>query len=163
MSQLALNPTISITHRTFDLQTTPHWTLTMTSAQVNETLQTVNEISSFQDYITSPRFSDFTIDNYKEKFSIERICFCFSSLFDWSRKLAPFSQPITSKNKTNQDFVASVFPRFIRQFVRLYFEFSLARTIISFLLIGCYDYSLYFGFGFVTLYKSSLTIIINDM
>ena len=73
MSQLALNRTISITHTTFDLQTTPHWTLTMTSAQVNETLQTVNEISSFQDYITSPRFSDFTIDNHKEQFSIECI------------------------------------------------------------------------------------------
>ena len=73
MSQLALNPTISITHTIFDLQTTPHWTMTMTSAQVIETLQTVNEISSFQDYITSPRFTDFTIDNYKEKFSIERI------------------------------------------------------------------------------------------
>lgn len=47
--------------------------MTMTSAQVNETLQTVNEISPFQDYIPSPRFSDFTIDNYKEKFSIECI------------------------------------------------------------------------------------------
>ena len=47
--------------------------MTMTSAQVNETLQIVNEISSFQDYIPSPRFSDFTIDKYAEKFSIERI------------------------------------------------------------------------------------------
>ena len=38
---------------------------------VNEMLQTVNVISSFQDYITSPRFSDFTIDNHKEQISIE--------------------------------------------------------------------------------------------
>ena len=43
----------------------------MTSAQVNETLQTVNEISSFQDYIPSPRYLDFKIDNHKEQFSIE--------------------------------------------------------------------------------------------
>ena len=71
MSQLALNPTISITHTTFDLQTTPHWTLTMTSAQVNETLQIVKRNQFFSGLYTLTQV--FTIDNYKEKFSIECI------------------------------------------------------------------------------------------
>ena len=40
------------------------------------------------------------------------ICFCFPLLFDWSRKLRPLFQSITSKNKTNQDLITRVFPRF---------------------------------------------------
>ena len=91
--------------------------------------------------------------------NVEGNCFWFPSLSDWSRKLSPLSQPITSEKK-NQDLVARIFPRF-RQFARFYFEFSLAHKSISFLLIGRYDYSLYFGF--VALSKSSLTIIISDM
>ena len=93
-----------------------------TSAQVNETLHTVNEISSFQDYISSSRYSDLKIYN-------------------------PRRSP--------------VFSRAFREFAGFYFEFSLARKSISFLLISCHDYSLYFGFA--TLSKSSLTIIMNDM
>ena len=41
--------------------------------------------------------------------------FCVNPLCDWSRKLAPLSQPMTCKTKTNHDLVARVFPRF-RQF-----------------------------------------------
>ena len=48
-----------------------------------------------------------------------------TSLCDWSRKLAPLSQPIRLKPKTNRDLVTHVFPRF-KQFACLYFEFSLA-------------------------------------
>ena len=38
--------------------------------------------------------------------------FCFTSICDWSRQLAPLSQPIRCKTKTNHDGVARVFPRF---------------------------------------------------
>ena len=37
-----------------------------------------------------------------------------ASLCYWSRKLAPFSQPIRCKTKTNHDLVFRVFPRFRR-------------------------------------------------
>ena len=37
--------------------------------------------------------------------------FCFTALCDWSRKLAPPSQPIRSKTKTNRSLVIHVFPR----------------------------------------------------
>ena len=44
---------------------------------------------------------------------------CFTSLCDWSRKLAPLSQPIRFKPKTNRDLVTHVFPRF-KQFACLF-------------------------------------------
>ena len=63
--------------------------------------------------------------------SVERnpwlLCFCYTSLFDWSRKLGRPSQPIRYKIKTNHDLIPRVFPRF-RQFGCHYFEFSLAIT-----------------------------------
>ena len=37
---------------------------------------------------------------------------CFTSLFNWSRKIAPLFQPIRSKTRINQDLVLLVFPRF---------------------------------------------------
>ena len=47
-----------------------------------------------------------------------------TSLSDWSKKLAPLSQPIRYKTKTNQDLVARAFPRSI-QFCRFsYFSFE---------------------------------------
>ena len=36
--------------------------------------------------------------------------FCFTSLCDWSKKLAPQSQPIKWKTKTNLSLVTRVFP-----------------------------------------------------
>ena len=36
--------------------------------------------------------------------------FCFTTLCDWSRKLAPPSQPIRCKTKTNRDLVTLRFP-----------------------------------------------------
>ena len=41
----------------------------------------------------------------------------------WSRKLAPLSQPIRCKTKTNHDLAARVFSRF-RNFGCFYFEFK---------------------------------------
>ena len=55
--------------------------------------------------------------------------FCFTRLCDWSRKLAPSSQPIRRKTKTNRDLVTRVFPR-LRPVTCIYFEFSLVRSNI---------------------------------
>ena len=61
-----------------------------------------------------------------EQFAIESVeseqrllSFCFTSLCDWSKRLARRSQPIRCRTKTNHDFVARVFPRF-KQFVYFY-------------------------------------------
>ena len=59
---------------------------------------------------------------------------------DWSKKIAPLSQLIRFRTKTN--YVTGVFLR-SRQFVRFRFDLLLASCDISFLLIGC-DCS---GFG----------------
>ena len=68
---------------------------------------------------------------------------CFTLLCDWSRQLAPFSQPIRFKTKTNH---ARFFPRF-RQFCCLDFKFSLVLKG-SFLY---FDWHLWIlGFGFST-------------
>ena len=45
--------------------------------------------------------------------------FCFNSLCDWPRKLAPPARPIRSKTEINHDLVARLFPRFW-QFVWLF-------------------------------------------
>lgn len=42
------------------------------------------------------------------------LSFHFISLYDWSWKLAPVSQPIRYKTRINHDFVTRVFPRFGR-------------------------------------------------
>ena len=79
--------------------------------------------------------------------------FCFSSLCNWSRKLAPTSQPIRCKTKIkHDDLVTRVFPRF-KQFGCFHFEFSMAPCDISFLLIGCCDNS---GFGFTPFNRKAL-------
>ena len=55
---------------------------------------------------------------------------CNTLLCDWSRKLAPSSQPIRCKIKDNRDLVARVFPRF-RKFAHFHFEFSLANDYVN--------------------------------
>ena len=45
--------------------------------------------------------------------------FCFTSLRDWSKKLAPTSQPIGFETQPNRALVSRVFPRF-SQFACLY-------------------------------------------
>ena len=39
--------------------------------------------------------------------------FCFTSLFDWSRKLSPLFKPIRCKSKTKHDLVTRVYPYFL--------------------------------------------------
>ena len=65
-----------------------------------------------------------------------QLWFSFSSLYDWSRKLAPLSQPINFKTKSNRDSVTRVFPRFM-QFASFYFDFSLAPRDIFQVLLDC--------------------------
>ena len=70
--------------------------------------------------------------------------FCFTVLFDWSRKLAPPSQPIRCKLKP----IAPWSLAFSRATGRLHAFTSSCHwlpLIISFTLIGRCDY---FGFGF---------------
>ena len=56
--------------------------------------------------------------------------FCFTLLCDWSRKLAPLSQPIRCKTKASQDWVNRVFPRSIPLLNR---ESKLIRDCFGFL------------------------------
>ena len=62
--------------------------------------------------------------------SVERnlglVCFCRTSVYDWSIKLALLPQPIRCKIKTKNVLVARVFPRF-NHFSHFYFEFSSER------------------------------------
>ena len=64
--------------------------------------------------------------------------FCFTTLCDWSRKLAPPSQPIRCKTKTNRDLVTHVFPRLRLPVTCAFFEFPLAPCDIYL----CYDWPL---------------------
>ena len=61
----------------------------------------------------------------KRKIALVLHWFCFTTLCDLSRKLAPPSQPNRYKSKTNHDFITLVFPR-LRLFTCIFFEFSLA-------------------------------------
>jgi len=50
-----------------------------------------------------------------ERFSFECrkvICFAFTTLRDWLKKLAPLFHPIRSKTKTNRDLLVRVSPHF---------------------------------------------------
>ena len=69
--------------------------------------------------------------------------FCITTRYDWFKKLAPPSQPIRCKIKTNRDLVARVFPRFA-PVTCICFEFSL----VCFVVYVCCDLPL---FGFATL------------
>ena len=51
-------------------------------------------------------------------------------LSDWSRKLAPSSQPIRYKTKNKRGMVNRVFPRF-KQLACFNFEFSLANDDVN--------------------------------
>ena len=79
------------------------------------------------------------------------LCFCFTSLCDWSVKLVLLSQPIRWKSKTNRDLVVCVFPR-CRQLVVFTLSSHWLLKALSFLLIGRCDH---FGFGFTTLNRKA--------
>ena len=106
-------------------------------------------ISRFSITLTSNRYY---IDCYLcfdvEQFSIEclkqfwfglvwQVWFYVTQPLDWSRKLAPSSQPIKCKAKNNFDLVIRVFPLH-KKFVCFQFVFSLAND--NFNLIGRCDY-----------------------
>ena len=55
--------------------------------------------------------------------------FCFTSLCDWLKHLAPLSRPIRSKTQTNCDLLARVFPR-LALVTCICFEFWLVHWII---------------------------------
>jgi len=74
--------------------------------------------------------------------------FCFTSLSDWLKKLAPLSQPIRRKTKTNRDLLARVFPHLA--------PIACLLDLISDWFILCFvpvviGQSNCFGFGFTTL------------
>ena len=49
--------------------------------------------------------------NQASKVILQFVWFCVARLCDWLKNLAPFSQPIRSKTKTNRDLLACVLPR----------------------------------------------------
>jgi len=59
--------------------------------------------------------------------------FCFTSLSDWLKKLAPLSQPIRNKTKTNRDLLALVFLR-LTLITCICFHFWLVHFVSLFLL-----------------------------
>ena len=65
-----------------------------------------------------------------------QLWFSFSSLYDWSRKLAPLSQPINFKTKSNRDSVTRVFPRFM-QFATVFTLISHWLVVMFSFMIGC--------------------------
>ena len=72
------------------------------------------------------------IFNWVSKIIRDCIGFCFNSLFDWFKELAPFSQPIRCKANTKCELVAFVFPR-SRQFAYFNSELSLGLfRVLSF-------------------------------
>ena len=58
--------------------------------------------------------------------------FCFTSLCDWLKNLAPLSRPIRSKTQTNRDLLARVFPR-LAPVTCICFEFWLVHWVICLL------------------------------
>ena len=85
------------------------------------------------------QFTNHKINHWSSfQLNVERnpglLCFCFTSLCGWFRKLAPLflTNQMQNYNKSRSDWLIKV---------------------ISFLLIGCCDY---FGFGFATLNTKAL-------
>ena len=61
--------------------------------------------------------------------------FCFTSLSDWLKMLAPLSQPIRGKIKTNRDLLARVFPRLM-----LFSCICLNFSLVHFVFCSCCDW-----------------------
>ena len=82
-------------------------------------------------------------------------CFCFTLLCDWSKKLAPFSLPISSvKSKINRVFVIRILPLH-RQVTRCYLSPHWLLVILLFALIGCCS-CVSFRYKTLTKWKSAL-------
>ncbi len=79
-----------------------------------------SEISAQTSHLRAKLWNnDFTVISCSIEFclSVESklrlLWFCITMLSDWLKNLAPLSQPIRSKTKTNRDLLAQVFPRFV--------------------------------------------------
>ena len=64
------------------------------------------------------------------EFNRELLWFCFSSFYDWSKKITPLYQPIKFKTKPSRVLLDRVFPR-CRQLTYFYFDFSLTPQPIK--------------------------------
>ena len=65
------------------------------------------------------------------EFNRELLWFCFSSFYDWSKKITPLYQPIKFKTKPSRVLIDRVFPR-CRQLTYFYSDFSLTPQPIKF-------------------------------
>ena len=86
--------------------------------------------------------------------------FCFTALYDWLAKFAPFSQPVGSQTKTNRGLVASGFFRACR---RLHVFASNFDWFIVLFISDMIIHSNYFGsgFGFTTLKTNENPVFIK--
>ena len=77
--------------------------------------------------------------------------FCFTSLFDWSRKLSQLFKPIRCKSKTKHDLVTRVYPYFpalyaflvvfslsCHWFLRVFFFLPVGRSELKIALAYCF-------------------------
>ena len=58
------------------------------------------------------------LDYFRAVFNVSKVIspliwFYIATLCDWLKNLAPLSQPVRSKTKTNRDLLARVFPRMV--------------------------------------------------
>ena len=90
---------------------TPSYTLTMDQKDLSKNIATGRAIFN-------------CVESY-----LELPWFCFTTLYDWFKKLAPPSQPIKFKNKTNRTLVARVFPR-MAPVSYICFEFSFSNFVV---------------------------------
>ena len=81
------------------------------------------------------------------KVILQLLWFCIATVCDWLKNLAPFSQPIRSKTKTNRDFLHD----FSRAWCQLLVFASSSDWLIGLFTIAVIGQSDYFGFGFTTL------------
>ena len=65
------------------------------------------------------------------EFNRELFWFCFSSFYDWSKKITPLYQPIKFKTKPSRVLLDGVFPR-CWLLTYFYFDFSLTSQPIKF-------------------------------
>ena len=65
------------------------------------------------------------------EFNRELLWFCFSSFYDWSKKITPLYQPIKFKTKPSRVLIDRVFPR-CWLLTYFYFDFSLTPQPIKF-------------------------------
>ena len=67
--------------------------------------------------------------------------FCIATLCDWLKNLAPLSQPIRNKNKTNCDLAARVLPRLAPIAIAIAIGAYFLRVLIGSLNCVCCDWT----------------------